>query len=180
MKNFLSNKRLRDEFKTAATFDCESIYGAALVALHREWGWGQKRADALLEGILEAWNQCASDIKLSALLMLENETGIELKPTPTSRSFHDIPCLNGQTMIGKKLTPGQYLYYRKQVIAWTPYQLMAILFLTLYRQHGFSAVRLTRLKDQIEEYKAIGPEKLKELVQEELGIDLQHYTEGVE
>lgn len=180
MKSCRSRKKLKDEFHHAATYHCEMKYASAIICLHREWGWGQERCRKLLDGILEAWQECAHNINASALTMLRDETGIELKPSATCRSFEEIPCLNGETMLGRDLTPGQYVYYRKQLVAWIPYTLLAIMFLTLHRQHGFSDVRLTRLMEQMEAYKDYKPEELKQIVKDELRINLENYTEGVE
>ena len=55
------------------------LRAAALITMHRRWGWRQKRLLGLLEMIDEVISECGDTRQKSMIQMLDEETGIELQ-----------------------------------------------------------------------------------------------------
>ena len=62
------------------------MLAAACIALYRGWRFGTKRLHDLLMETKRVWNECAQQENVSILMMLEEETGVELKTTESSPS----------------------------------------------------------------------------------------------
>lgn len=128
------------------------IYGSASLALHKYWGWGQKRIENLFNVSAKACQECATTTEISMIEMLENETGIELKPENESKGWREVAYLNADIHIYDfKMTRAQWYYMKMQQKKWIPTQVIATLFLAMHRQYGFGAKRLVRLLNQIHE-----------------------------
>lgn len=155
------------------------------IALHRGWKFGTKRLHELLLETQKIWNDCAKQENVSILMMLEEETGIELKPTDDSPSYHDLLYLNGTPKEQVELSPAAYCYMRGQQAKWMGTLMEAALFLALYRcmDYGFSADMLKKLVIMIQEIRGEYNDNYKKLwkvCQEETGLNLYEYAkEGI-
>lgn len=154
--------------------------GGAALALHRRWGYGQKRLNAVLDQIMADWETCAADKSASTLTMLEAATGIELR-MPGEKSYHDIVYLNGTPHA--ELTVEQTLYMRQKQTKWVGTMLLASVMLSMYRKYGFGAERDTELMHEIDkieqEYGGSGA-KIVRALREETGIVFRGIKQGLE
>lgn len=156
------------------------VYSAAAIALHRHYGWGQKRILELIEETKDIWNTCARDPNTSMLMMLEQETGIEIRARGVDKSYHDLDFLNGTPADARPMRPAEFLYMRKRQLPWINPQITAALLLALHRIHGWSGVRDSRLlaqKDEVEQEYKWNPAQLVKACREETGINIVEETE---
>lgn len=156
------------------------VYSAAAIALHRYHGWGQKRILQLIEETKTIWNDCARDPNTSMLMMLENETGIEIQARGVDKSYHDLDFLNGTPADARPMKPAEFLYMRKRQLPWINPQITAALLLALNRLHGWSGVRdgrLLRQKDEVEAEYKWNPARLVETCRAATGINIVEVTE---
>ncbi len=156
------------------------VYSAAAIALHRHYGWGQKRILKLIEETKAIWNDCARDPDTSMLMMLEQETGIEIQARGVDKSYHELDFLNGTPADARPMRPAEFLYMRKRQIPWINPQITAALLLALHRIHGWSGVRDSRLlaqKDEVEQEYKWNPTQLVKACREETGINIVEETE---
>ena len=66
--------KLREQIKQVTP----DVYAGIALALHRKYGWGFKRINALFAESQEIWNECVqSDINM--IQMCEKETGIDIQ-----------------------------------------------------------------------------------------------------
>lgn len=169
--------RVNRKFMRESRLQAYVVYGTATLALYEEWGWRKKRLDKLIAGVQTAWDECASDVYKSAIKMLDDETGIEIKADENGPSYRDLEYMSGN-FTRRKLSMAQVVYIRNRQIKWIGAQVTAILFLALHRQYGFSTVRLERLLTQMREMDVDRREvKIRDLVLEKTGVDLKHYIE---
>ena len=161
------------------------MLAAACIALHRGWRFGTKRLHDLLMETQMVWNECAQQENVSILMMLEEETGIELKPTEDSPSWHDLVYLNGTPKEEVELTTPEFCYMRVQQAKWMGTMMEAALFLALYRcmDYGFSADMLVKLVTLVQEIRGEYRDDYKKLwkaCREEAGINLYELAkEGI-
>ena len=149
------------------------LRAAALIAMHRHWGWRQKRLLGLLEMIDEVISECGETNKKSMIQMLDEETGIELQ-NGDGKSWKELAFLNAEIDIGK-LTLPKLIYMRQQELKWIPTLIIAYILLALHRKCGFGSDRCTRVYTQImetaEEFVWSG-QKLTDACRLETGIDI--------
>jgi hypothetical protein len=146
-------KRAYDDLQREMDKQVLIKYSCAGIALHTYWGWGTKRITRFFEETFKCWNECGKDNTKTMVEMLENETGIELRPAGTNKSYHEVAfldCKNNPKPAGN-MTFCEVLYMRAQQKRWLGSLIIASLFLGLYRKEGFGAKRLTRLLTQMEE-----------------------------
>lgn len=143
-----ANRRYIDECNRQADL---KIGGAAL-AMHRKWGYGKKRIETMLGEMLAGWKECGEDESASILMMLEEETGIELQ-IPGEPSYHEILYLNGTADAGN-LTDMQILAMRGRMTKWIGTMFLASVMLSMHRKYGFGADRDTELMNEIAEIEA--------------------------
>ncbi len=158
----------------------EIVYSAAAIALHRHYGWGQKRILGLIEETKSIWNDCARDPDTSMLMMLERETGIEIRARGVDKSFHELDFLVGTVADAHPMAPPEYILMRRRQIQWANPQITAALLLALHRIHGWSGVRdkrLLDLKDEVEAEYGWKPGRLIRACREETGIHIVEETE---
>ena len=156
------------------------MLAAVCIALHRGWKFGTKRLHELLLETQRIWNECAKQENVSILMMLEDETGIELKPTDDSPSYHDLVYLNGTPKEDVEMSNAAYCYMRAQQSKWIGTMMEASMFLALYRcmDYGFSAdmlVKLVKLVTEVRYEFKDDKKKLWKACQEETGINLMEY-----
>lgn len=167
------NRKLREENDKSMTI----VFGSAMIALHRYWGWGKKRIQDLQREIMVEWilDQGRGE-NYSMMKMLEDETGIDMQLN--GKSWHDVDFLNGVTKTTdrvKRMGETEYLYMMHQKIRWQPIQFTASVLLALYRKHGFSSERDVRLMDQMSEIQRefkFKPQKIIAAMKQETGVDL--------
>lgn len=169
-------KKLRQDSEKCARV----MLAAGCISLKRGWNFSQKRLVSLLDETQHIWNDCAKDPNVSILMMLEDETGIELKPEETSPSYHDLLYLNGTPAEEVNLSPAAYCYMRIQQTKWTGTMMEASMFLALYHcmDYGFSADMLKRLVEIIREVRGEFRDDYRKMwksCREECGIDLYEY-----
>ena len=149
------------------------LRAAALIVMHRHWGWRQKRLLSLLEMIDEVISECGETNKKSMIQMLDEETGIELQ-NGDGKSWRDLAFLNAEVDVGK-LTMSKLIYMRQQELKWIPSLITAYILLALHRKCGFGSDRCARVYAQILETVEELGWKEKELVEacrNETGIDI--------
>ena len=149
------------------------LRAAALIAMHRHWGWRKKRLLGLLEMIDEVISECGDTRQKSMIQMLDEETGIELQ-NGDGKSWKELAFLNAEIDIGK-LTLPKLIYMRQQELKWIPSLITAYILLALHRKCGFGSDRCARVYDQIletaEEFGWNGKD-LTEACLQETGIDI--------
>ena len=149
------------------------LRAAALIAMHRRWGWRQKRLLGLLEMIDEVISECGETNKKSMIQMLDEETGIELQ-NGDGKSWKELAFLNAEIDIGK-LTLPKLIYMRQQELKWIPSLITAYILLALHRKCGFGSDRCARVYAQIletaEEFGWNGKDLTAACLQE-TGIDI--------
>lgn len=149
------------------------LRAAALIVMHRHWGWRQKRLLSLLEMIDEVISECGETNKKSMIQMLDEETGIELQ-NGDGKSWRDLAFLNAEVDVGK-LTMSKLIYMRQQELKWIPSLITAYILLALHRKCGFGSDRCARVYAQIleasEEFGWSG-QKLTDACRLETGIDI--------
>lgn len=123
------------------------LRAAALIAMHRHWGWRQKRLLGLLEMIDEVISECGDTRQKSMIQMLDEETGIELQ-NGDGKSWKELAFLNAEIDIGK-LTLPKLIYMRQQELKWIPSLITAYILLALHRKCGFGSDRCARVYAQI-------------------------------
>lgn len=156
------------------------VYSAAALALHRHHGWGLKRILQLVTETKDIWNTCAKDPNKSMLMMLEEETGIEIRARGVEKSYHELGFLNGTPADAVPMTSAKYIYMRQRQKPWVNPQITAALLLALHRLHGWSGVRDGRLleeKDRIEAEYGWKPARLVNVCKEETGINIVEEVE---
>lgn len=149
------------------------LRAAALIAMHRRWGWRQKRLLGLLEMIDEVISECGDTRQKSMIQMLDEETGIELQ-NGDGKSWKELAFLNAEIDIGK-LTLPKLIYMRQQELKWIPSLITAYILLALHRKCGFGSDRCARVYAQIletaEEFGWNGKDLTAACLQE-TGIDI--------
>ena len=149
------------------------LRAAALIVMHRHWGWRQKRLLSLLEMIDEVISECGETNKKSMIQMLDEETGIELQ-NGDGKSWRDLAFLNAEVDVGK-LTMSKLIYMRQQELKWIPSLITAYILLALHRKCGFGSDRCARVYAQImETVEELGwkEKELAEACRNETGIDI--------
>ena len=149
------------------------LRSAALLVMHRHWGWRQKRLLGLLEMIDAVITECGETNRKSMIQMLDEETGIELQ-NGDGKSWRDLAFLNVEVSAGN-MTIQKLIYMRQQELKWIPTLIIAYILLALHRKCGFGSDRCTRVYAQImetaDEFCWNGKE-LAEACRRETGIDI--------
>lgn len=158
------------------------LRAAALIAMHRHWGWRQKRLLGLLEMIDEVISECGDTRQKSMIQMLDEETGIELQ-NGDGKSWKELAFLNAEIDIGK-LTLPKLIYMRQQELKWIPSLIIAYILLALHRKCGFGSDRCARVYAQIletaEEFGWNGKDLTAACLQETgVDIDKVHFLREV-
>lgn len=158
------------------------LRAAALITMHRHWGWRQKRLLGLLEMIDEVISECGDTRQKSMIQMLDEETGIELQ-NGDGKSWKELAFLNAEIDIGK-LTLPKLIYMRQQELKWIPSLITAYILLALHRKCGFGSDRCTRVYAQIletaEEFGWNGKDLTAACLQETgIDIDKVHFLREV-
>lgn len=150
------------------------LRAAALIVMHRHWGWRQKRLLGLLEMIDEVISECGETNKKSMIQMLDEETGIELQ-NGDGKSWKDLAFLNADVGVAGEMTMPKLIYMRQQELKWIPSLITAYILLALHRKCGFGSDRCARVYAQImETAEELGwkEKELAEACRNETGIDI--------
>lgn len=150
------------------------LRAAALIVMHRHWGWRQKRLLGLLEMSDEVISECGETNKKSMIQMLDEETGIELQ-NGDGKSWRELAFLNAEVGVAGNMTMPKLIYMRQQELKWIPSLITAYILLALHRKCGFGSDRCARVYAQIletaEEFGWDGKD-LTEACLQETGIDI--------
>lgn len=149
------------------------VYGSAGVALKNKWKFGQDKIREVFDRTDDVWHEVGEDDMTSMLSLLEDETGIEMRITDSSVSWHDVIYLNGKLTGYETITKAQYLYMRNRQKQWMGAMIQACLYLALYRYYGFKPLKLRHLMEEIEMIRAEQQNKEKRV------IDLCHAVTGI-
>ena len=155
------------------------LRAAALITMHRHWGWRQKRLLGLLEMIDEVISECGDTRQKSMIQMLDEETGIELQ-NGDGKSWRDVAYLNGSINPGM-MNEAQWLYMRQQQVKWIRPQVMACIMVSLHRKYGFGYDRCARIYQQIQDIldeHGNNPERIRKACLQETGINVVDVVTG--
>lgn len=119
------------------------------IALHRS-GWGSKRVNTFLDVVQKVEDECSADTHRSMVQMLDEETGIELKPDATGPGWRELAYLNEHIEVSFR-TVAQYRYMRSRQIRWIKTNFYACVFLALHRRYGWGPGRMTKLLEDMQE-----------------------------
>ena len=141
---------LHDEYRRQVNI----IYGSAAVALKSKWKFGQTKIVNIFEDTYRLWDNIGEHNELSILQLLEDETGIEVRLTNSSASWHDLSYLNNKLPKLERVTKAQYIFMRNRQRQWIGAMIQACLYLTLYRDYDFGVLKLRHLMEEIEQIRA--------------------------
>ena len=123
-------------------------FAAAVLAMHRYYGWTRAQILEMLEHCAVICKDCSSTNQLSLIQMLDEETGIELQ-NGDDRSWQELAYLNASLKPGQQMTTSQWIYMRNRQKKWVEPQLMACILLGLHRMKGYGFTSLKRIYSQI-------------------------------
>ncbi len=123
-------------------------FAAAVLAMHRYYGWTRVQLLEMLEHCAVICRDCSSTNQLSLIQMLDEETGIELQ-NGDDRSWKELAYLNASLKPGQQMTTSQWIYMRNRQKKWVEPQLMACILLGLHRMKGYGFTSLKRIYSQI-------------------------------
>jgi hypothetical protein len=123
-------------------------FAAAVLAMHRYYGWTRAQLLEMLEHCAVICKDCSSTNQLSLIQMLDEETGIELQ-NGDDRSWKELAYLNASLKPGQQMTTSQWIYMRNRQKKWVEPQLMACILLGLHRMKGYGFTSLKRIYSQI-------------------------------
>ena len=123
-------------------------FAAAVLAMHRYYGWTRAQILEMLEHCAVICKDCSSTKQLSLIQMLDEETGVELQ-IGDGRSWKELAYLNASLVPGTRMTTSQWIYMRNRQKKWVEPQLMACILLGLHRMKGYGFTSLKRIYSQI-------------------------------
>lgn len=143
-KAMKADRELEEEIKRWEVIS----FAAAVLAMHRYYGWTNAQLLEMLEHCAVICRDCSSTNQLSLIQMLDEETGIELQ-NGDERSWKELAYLNASLKPGQQMTTSQWIYMRKRQKKWVEPQLMACILLGLHRMKGYGFTSLKRIYSQI-------------------------------
>lgn len=143
-KAMQADRELEEEIKRQEVIS----FAAAVLAMHRYYGWSDNQLRGMLRFCAVITASCASTTQLSLIQMLDDETGIELQ-NGDGRSWQELAYLNASLKPGQQMTTSQWIYMRNRQKKWVEPQLMACILLGLHRMKGYGFTSLKRIYSQI-------------------------------
>jgi hypothetical protein len=143
-KAMKADRELEEEIKRWEVIS----FAAAVLAMHRYYGWTMAQLLEMLEHCAVICKDCSSTNQLSLIQMLDEETGIELQ-NGDDRSWKELAYLNASLKPGQQMTTSQWIYMRNRQKKWVEPQLMACILLGLHRMKGYGFTSLKRIYSQI-------------------------------
>ena len=143
-KAMKADRELEEEIKRQEVI----AFSAAVLAMHRYYGWSDNQLRGMLRFCAVITASCASTTQLSLIQMLDDETGIELQ-NGDGRSWQELAYLNASLKPGQQMTTSQWIYMRNRQKKWVEPQLMACILLGLHRMKGYGFTSLKRIYSQI-------------------------------
>ena len=177
MKHRTAYQKATEKIEKEGLRQCYLIYGAAGLALWRNWQKKQKAIMSLFGLTQEIWQDCAADIEKSMIKMCYEETGIEVQ-NGDGKSWEDLPYLNGK-INQMRITNAQWVYIRQQQLKWVAPQVTACIIIGLHRKWGFSFDRCARFYGHIKEIQAEfgdDPEKVRQACFDVTGINVREFV----
>lgn len=83
-----ARRKAMQNIETEGRKSIDIMLCSAMIALYRNWGYRKWRLSRLMQETQNAWNECAADPNTSMLMMLEQETGIELRLEGCQKSYN--------------------------------------------------------------------------------------------
>lgn len=139
-----ADRELEEEVKRREV----TVFSAAVLAMHRYYGWTRAQLLEMLEHCAVICKDCSSTNQLSLIQMLDEETGIELQ-NGDDRSWKELAYLNASLKPGQQMATSQWIYMRNRQKKWVEPQLMACILLGLHRMKGYGFTSLKRIYSQI-------------------------------
>lgn len=121
-----------------------TIMPCLCLTLHRKYDWGREHCKEFLNSYQRTWEEIGKNMDLSVLMLVEKETGIELR-NEDGISYHELDFLNDKPL--RPLTPGQYMYMRARQMRWIETAMIGVAFVALHRREGWGYTRLMRFLD---------------------------------
>ena len=143
-KAMKADRELEEEIKRQEVIS----FAAAVLAMHRYYGWTNAQLLEMLEHCAVICKDCSSTNQLSLIQMLDEETGIELQ-NGDEKNWQELAYLNASLKPGQQMTTSQWIYMRNRQKKWVEPQLMACILLGLHRMKGCGFTSLKRIYSQI-------------------------------
>lgn len=136
------------ELEKAAELVCDMTYGCLALALHKYYGYGQKRIFKVMDKAAETSAEVGKDLDLSMLQLLEQETGIEIRMDDGSR-WEDKIFLNASKWDGTIRSYAQMISVRRAQIKWLEPTVLAECLMGMHKREKFGQDRLADLYKHI-------------------------------
>lgn len=146
--------KARRDFRNETFRQISIVYGAAEIALYRDYGWKDDRLMKAFEGANDIFmTECGREQRKSVPQLLEEVTGINLKVDENGRSWKELAVFN-YDILDKRYshqTPAMQILMFKQEQKWLGVCLIAALLVSLYRNFDFDQDELLRLMNDMAE-----------------------------
>ena len=152
--------------------DSKIVLCEAGIALHRRYGWGSKRIGDFIDMVQEVEDECSADPRRSMIQILDEETGIEIKPDADGPGWRDLAFLNADIEHQCKSIP-EYRCMRSRQIRWIKPTFYALVFVALHRKCGWGAERMRRLLTDMQGLGIRSSKQARKLYKQEIGVALE-------
>ena len=130
------------------------IYPSACLALWNEFGWREQRIWKVLNRSQKIIDELSEETDKSVIEVLDDETGIEIT-LPGTKSYKEYMYLNSELYRRRKpMSNPQLIHMCGKMETWVAPQIIACLCLSLHREYGFGADRLSRFVSAIDTVRA--------------------------
>ena len=130
------------------------IYPSACLALWNEFGWREHRIWKVLNRSQKIIDELSEETDKSVIEVLDDETGIEIT-LPGTKSYKEYMYLNSELYRRRKpMSNPQLIHMCGRMETWVAPQIIACLCLSLHREYGFGADRLSRFVSAIDTVRA--------------------------
>ncbi len=165
------DKAARD-FRREVSRQIDIVYGAAEIALYREYGWKKRLVKVFTSANDVFMKECGFEQNKSVPQLLEEVTGINLKVDENGRSWRDLAVFNYgmlRTKYRHQSPAVQMLMYQQQK-KWMGVCLMSALLVSLARNYSFGQTRLLRTMNDVADIEAEFDQDGRRLVAEGLRL----------
>ena len=120
----------------------------------------------------EVEDECSADPRRSMVQILDEETGIEIKPDADGPGWRDLAFLNADVEHEFKSIP-EYRCMRSRQIRWIKPTFYALVFVALHRKCGWGAERMRRLLADMQGLGIRSSKQARKLYKQEIGVALE-------
>ena len=122
-----------------------SIYAAFAIVMKQKWGMTAKNIKDILEESFNGVTEISGDNTVSSLLLLERETGIELRSWHCpDKSYHECAFASAEAWDGTVPSKAYYLKMRQEQTKWLDASIMAVILVGLHRKRGWTVGSIER------------------------------------